>query len=173
MWRNLVRKTFVLIGYKGEEKKVPFLRLNQVQHAARWSLQRQKPVRSRFGAAQAAEQRNVDPEFAGMEEAVQDTGLDIEGDEFLAEKYGQQGSSKEATEEPPTMHEVESVVLSLIQQGLLKGYALHTNPRLAIPSRGTGPLTAGFPDVWSVISVKDAGDPVPGLVTEEDVGDIK
>lgn len=42
VWRSLIRKVFVLVGFHGEEKKVPFVKLNAVRAAAKWSLERAK-----------------------------------------------------------------------------------------------------------------------------------
>ena len=172
VWRSLIRKTFLYVGYKGEEKKVPFLRLNLVQDAALWALSRQNTDATTNGFGTQADREYVDPEFAGMDEAINESGFDPETGHCVDDYVGQHDPYENELEQSPTMHEVEAVVLSLIQQGLLRGFALHTNPRFAIPTRGTagGPMKAGFPEIWSVISSKGSGEAVPGWYQEGDVG---
>ena len=167
VWRSLIRKCFLLAGYKGEDKKVPFLRLSLVHHAARWVLNRQNTASAINGNGNH-QARYVDPEFAGMEDAINETGFDIDTGQYHDEHNGQYPPDAER-EDSPTMGEVESVVLSLIQQGFLKGFALHANPRFAIPgsSNKGGPLKTGFPAVWSVVASKTSVNPVPGWVEEE------
>lgn len=172
VWRSLIRKTFLLSGYMGEEKKVPFLRLNYVRHAAAWALSRQitgpaangfkSLVKSTTGATY------VDPEFADIDVAMNETGFDPATGEYVEEFIGQPVPSVDEVEDSPAMNEVESVVLSLIQQGLIRGFALHSNPRFAIPGsqKAGGPMKAGFPEVWSVMQTKDHGGAVPGWVEE-------
>ncbi|KIW80692.1 hypothetical protein Z517_07308 [Fonsecaea pedrosoi CBS 271.37] len=171
VWRSLIRKTFLLAGYMGEEKKIPFLRLSYVRHAATWALgkQRTRSTANGFGSHVAwTEEKYVDPEFADMDAAINETGFDLETGLYIDEYIGQYVPDNSGGEDSPAMNEVESVVLSLIQQGLLRGFALHTNPRFAIPGsqKAGGPMKAGFPAVWSVTSDKDEGGPVPGWVEE-------
>ncbi|KAK4943553.1 hypothetical protein LTR10_016847 [Elasticomyces elasticus] len=170
VWRSLIRRTFVFSGYMGEERKVPFLRLNYVRDAAAWALTRYKGG-SLYGlGAQIVngEEAYVDPEFRGLDSAINETGFDPDSGHYDDEYIGQHASTSPVTSEFPTMTEVESVVLSLIQQGLLRGFALHTNPRFAIPGsqKAGGPMKAGFPEVWKVIKSKESGEPVPGWVEE-------
>ncbi|SLM34965.1 PCI/PINT associated module [Lasallia pustulata] len=70
----------------------------------------------------------------------------------------------------PTMATTESVVSSLIDQGLLHGYISHRLLRFAIVgAKVRGALQAGFPNVWETIKSK-ANDEVPGWVKEEKDG---
>lgn len=172
VWRSLIRRTFLLSGYTGEEKKVPFLRLHYVRHAASWALKRLRVDRTFNGIGATAEANYVDSEFADVDAAINETGFDPESGQYLDEYVGQHVPAVDGHEDPPTMAEVESVVLSLIQQGLLRGFALHTNPRFAIPGsqKAGGPMQAGFPPVWSVIKSKGGDDAVPGLVEEGNLG---
>jgi nuclear mRNA export protein PCID2/THP1 len=171
VWRSLIRRCFLLNGFKGEEKKVPFLRLNNVLCAARWTLNRQK-VGDSLGALGSYHKEHVDPEFAGMDEAIRETGFDPETGLYHDEYIGHDVAEDDEPESP-TMSEVESVVLSLIQQGLLGGFALHSNPRFAIPGSQAkgGPLKAGFPEVWSVVKTRDVESHIPGWVDEQSVGE--
>lgn len=62
--------------------------------------------------------------------------------------------------------EIESILASLLTQGLMRGYLTHGNPRFAIPgARLRGALPTGFPNVWETISTREAEDTnVPGWV---------
>lgn len=64
------------------------------------------------------------------------------------------------------MRELESILASLLTQGLMRGYLTHTNPRFAIPgARLRGALPTGFPNVWQTISARESEDDrVPGWV---------
>ncbi|KAK5464740.1 hypothetical protein LTS15_001302 [Exophiala xenobiotica] len=175
-WRSLIRKTFLFSGYMGEEKKVPFLRLQYVCHAAAWAVKQQTALSRANGSGShttTAAESYVDPEFADMDAAINETGFDMESGEYIDDYIGQhQPAGEDDSEESPTMTEIESVVLSLIQQGFLRGFALHTNPRFAIPGsqKAGGPMRAGFPEVWKVIRSKESGEPVPGWVEEGNLG---
>lgn len=166
VWRSLIRATFRASGFLGEEKKIPFLRLHYVQHAAAWSVQRLQSGATMMGL--------IDPEFEGVDDAIRDTGFDVDSGQYDDEYIGQDSQSvleaTSATSWPP-MSEVESVVLSLIQQGLLKGFALHTNPRFAIPGsqKAGGPMKAGFPQVWNIIRANASNVPVPGWVEAQNL----
>ena len=171
VWRSLIRKTFLLKGFMGEEKKVPFLRLFYVRHAAAWALNRLRGRPMTNGVRSndvRPEESYVDPEFANIDAAINETGFDPDSGHYVDEYVGQHVPPTVDVEDSPTMSEVESVVLSLIQQGLLKGFALHTNPRFAIPGsqKAGGPMRAGFPEVWNVIRGRETGEPVPGWVEE-------
>jgi hypothetical protein len=74
----------------------------------------------------------------------------------------------------PELKEVEAIVASLVQQGLLHGFVSHNLSRFAILGakiRG-GPLKAGFPDPWEVVKMRaeEGGVEVPGWVREERKG---
>ncbi|KAF9890120.1 hypothetical protein FE257_006281 [Aspergillus nanangensis] len=64
------------------------------------------------------------------------------------------------------MRELESILASLLTQGLMRGYLTHRNPRFAIPgARLRGALPTGFPNVWQTISTREGeDDSVPGWV---------
>jgi hypothetical protein len=73
----------------------------------------------------------------------------------------------------PGYDEIEAIVASLVQQGLLHGYVSHIQGKFAImgsKQRG-GPLNAGFPAVWEVVKTRAEGDgrdlEVPGWVRTE------
>jgi nuclear mRNA export protein PCID2/THP1 len=64
------------------------------------------------------------------------------------------------------MREIESILASLLTQGLMRGFLTHKNPRFAIPgARLRGALPTGFPDVWQTIYARESEDDnVPGWV---------
>lgn len=64
------------------------------------------------------------------------------------------------------MGELESILVSLLTQGLIRGYLTHRNPRFAIPgARLRGALPTGFPNVWETIGTRESeDDSVPGWV---------
>lgn len=76
----------------------------------------------------------------------------------------------------PEYLEVEAIVASLVQQGLLHGYISHAQGKFAIvgsKQRG-GPLNAGFPRVWEVLKARAEAEgkdaEVPGWVRNERKG---
>lgn len=73
----------------------------------------------------------------------------------------------------PDVKEVEAVVASLVQQGLLHGFISHNQGKFAIlgaKQRG-GAVNAGFPGVWDVLKTKAAREgkdtQIPGWVIRE------
>ncbi|CAG8219386.1 unnamed protein product [Penicillium salamii] len=66
----------------------------------------------------------------------------------------------------PLMREIESILASLLTQGLMGGYLLHREPRFAVPgAKLKGIMPTGFPNVWQTISAHESIDKsVPGWV---------
>ncbi|KAJ5593810.1 uncharacterized protein N7459_000018 [Penicillium hispanicum] len=90
---------------------------------------------------------------------------DYEGYEL--NPYGDVAEDGIQTDEPcPLLRELESILASLLTQGLMHGYLTHRNPRFAIPgARLRGALPTGFPNVWQTISTREKEDTtVPGWV---------
>ncbi|KAL4963481.1 uncharacterized protein BDV14DRAFT_90415 [Aspergillus stella-maris] len=79
-------------------------------------------------------------------------------------------SYTQETDATPLMQEIESILSSLLTQGLMRGYLTHRNPRFAIPgSRLRGALPTGFPNVWQMIYSRESEDSnVPGWVKAPD-----
>ncbi|KAF7595207.1 hypothetical protein BBP40_006952 [Aspergillus hancockii] len=77
-------------------------------------------------------------------------------------------SGSESDPDKPTamMRELESILASLLTQGLMRGYLTHRNPRFAIPgARHRGAIPTGFPNVWQTIFAREGEDDhVPGWV---------
>lgn len=66
----------------------------------------------------------------------------------------------------PNMEMIESIIASLIEQGLLHGFISHAQHRFAITGvRDARPVQVGFPRVWDVINAR-ANEEVPGWVKE-------
>ncbi|GIK06003.1 hypothetical protein Aspvir_010121 [Aspergillus viridinutans] len=97
--------------------------------------------------------------------ALIDGKIDADYSQFELDPYAHrldQGQEKPT----PMMRELESILASLLTQGLMRGYLTHRNPRLAIPgARLRGALPTGFPNVWQTISAREGeDDTVPGWV---------
>ena len=123
-------------------------------------------------AAGASTPPYVDDDFAGLDEAVGETGFDTQDGIYHDEEAGSANvrrlSANLPVEQHASMAEIESIMASLIQQALLQGYLTHNNPRFAIPgAKEQGPLARGFPNVWQKILTR-ADDNVPGWVKEDD-----
>ncbi|KAL5363107.1 hypothetical protein BJX96DRAFT_112928 [Aspergillus floccosus] len=82
-----------------------------------------------------------------------------------AERLGM-GSLPDQGKPSQMMREIESILASLLTQGLMRGYLTHRNPRFAIPgARLRGALPTGFPNVWQTIFARESeDDSVPGWV---------
>lgn len=66
----------------------------------------------------------------------------------------------------PNMEIIESIIASLIEQGLLHGFISHAQHRFAITGvKEARPVRVGFPCVWDVINAR-ANQEVPGWVKE-------
>jgi hypothetical protein len=191
VWRSLVRKVFILTGFlpQGDDNKMPFLRLSYVQAAVHWLEEREKlsstqGIRGSFGV-QTPNQNGqhstsyVDEEFDGLDEAIAEHGFDLDTGSYhnpdsedpnshvLSEAEVNGTGTAEDEEQSPTMAEIESIMASMLQQGLLHGFLTHTNPRFAIPGSktGGGALKVAFPTVWQTISQRSTNE-VPGWVRD-------
>jgi nuclear mRNA export protein PCID2/THP1 len=184
VWRSLILRTFSIAGYHGaEDKKIPFLRLPLVRSAALFSL-----TRAPIPPSVLPSSTPVDAEFAEMDYALAETGFNLDtgtyepnpnpefdpADEMRPHPFAWPG---EQDMQSPSLAEVEAVFMALIQQGLLRGFVLHNNPRFAVPganARG-GWRVFGFPNVHKAILAGQGvvegrglgGVEVPGWVKEE------
>lgn len=191
VWRSLVRKVFILIGFlpQGDDNKMPFLRLSYVQAAVRWLEKREKALNTQetqrsFGVQITNGNGNhgssyVDEEFEDLDEAIAEHGFDVETGSYhdhdsedtnghvLGEGQINGASIADNEEQSQTMAEVESIMASMLQQGLLNGFLTHTNPRFAVPGSkaGGGALKVAFPTIWQTIA-KRSTNKVPGWVKD-------
>ena len=180
VWRSLIRKCFVLVGYKGEDRKTPFLRLNVVRHAARFSIARANILNIETNGSDdvsVSDANYIDPEYLNILAAQKETGFDLTSGQYIdltqhdTTNHFPPSSSLPEAEQSPTTSEIESICLSLIQQGFLRGFI--SRPTSGIGSRfaikgsktGGGPVIAGFPNVYATIvgASEDEGS-VPGWV---------
>ena len=199
VWRCLARRVFIEVGFPGgEDNKTPFLRLYLLQAAAQWLYKRESRSALLEAAAESSSRfsplgdaahvhpdieaknrgpESIDIEFAGVEDAISETGFDIGSGAYagLTEHQIEQSRSNGINtthfkqEIHPTMEEVESIMASLIQQDLIVGFLTHNNPRFAIPgAKIRGALAVGFPSTWEVIKARKQGTQVPGWVKEYD-----
>ena len=194
VWRSLVRRVFVEVGYPGgEDNKTPFLRLSLLQAAARSALQPDRQLEASLPSTMSASKlpflvdrttispdfdfgtedtEIADVDFAGMQEAAAAKGFDLKSGTYREpaehrKRPSTTNSRPESKEDRPSMEEVECVMAALIQQDLIFGFLTHSNPRFAIPGAKTrGPVAVGFPSVWSVIEARKQGHEVPGWVEE-------
>ena len=163
VWRSLARRTFILLGFQGDTtKKAPTLDLADLLGVVTFLEKRallpsdhesngSNRINGRFHTnsifivppepPSQDPDSYTDPDLLG---AVTPTGPPL-----------------------PTMMEMESIVSSLIEQGLLRGYISHKLLRFAIlGAKARGALPAGFPNVWETLSA-NADKEVPGWVREE------
>lgn len=135
VWRSLVRKGFLLTGDQGD---------NDAKRAPTLKLE-DLTVLFRF-----LEERAPDSLRGWVHPDLEDMGDD--GYEELEDML-------------PDYSEVENIVSSLIEQGLLNGFIAHRLGKFAVQGARSKPaLEAGFPNVWQVISTKSGKD-VPGWKT--------
>ncbi|KAL9106887.1 MAG: hypothetical protein Q9227_008135 [Pyrenula ochraceoflavens] len=191
VWRSLARRVFIVSGFHGgEDNKVPFLRLGELQAAAEW-MERSSPQplgernanmpsaptmfkRPTFqnGNEENESPEYVDEDFREVDEAIDETGFQPDRGYYVDGEDAQTGGYEEIMAnhenlQPPDVGEMESIVCSMIQQGLMKGFVTHSNPRFAIPgAKARGPLATGFPNIWEQVT-SDCSDYVPGWVREE------
>ncbi|KAI9725119.1 MAG: hypothetical protein M1828_003461 [Chrysothrix sp. TS-e1954] len=175
VWRSLCRKTFILKGSQGDHvtRKAATLHLNDVL-ALRRGLE--KRANAQIEHATRSAQTNgisngddvppakyIDPSFEGLYDE------DSDGNPLFSPS--ETGSSDDETEGTGIdMLRIESMLSSLITQGLLNGFISHKLKRFAIQGAKTkgGPLAAGFPNPASVIAarMRETDEEVPGWRTE-------
>ena len=175
VWRSLARRTFLLSGTQGGaqgdgSQRAPTLDLDDLLTLSIFLEQRTlRPEASLTngnsltdGSIHTSSIFLVQNVSSSTTKTKKDTGGYIDPD--------LRGAVEPTGPDLPTMATTESVVSSLIEQGLLHGYISHRLLRFAIMGAKTrGALQAGFPNVWESIKGK-ANDEVPGWVKEEKNG---
>ena len=184
LWRSLIRKCFILVGYKGEEKKIPFLHLHRVRHAARFSILRARSLAAANGM-QSNSDDYIDPEFRDIQSAEAETGFSIASGTYTSSTTDGSRDTQDHFPPPsellddqqsPTTGEIEAIFMSLIQQCFLKGFisrSATSGLRFAIPGSKAegGPINKGFPSIYATIVQSNADEgTIPGRVRVEDVG---
>ena len=212
-WRSLVLKAMRHAGFLPSAERqgsMPYVRFTAISDAANFSYARARKdvARQSNGTISLDEQENdhVDPDFAELgHDDEHEYGNDNDNDSASTPGLGQSPSNTPSDTNPPpdndndndtdhlplpspTPPEINTIMLSLISQGLLRGFVSHTHPdllqsRFAIPGirarasdsafSETAWRDVGFPRVWDVVRARemavDGGD-VPGWVTGEKVG---
>lgn len=169
VWRSLARRVFLLTYQKAADpnsRKAPTLDFMSLLAAAQFCQKMlegwQRPVDSM--TQMQAGRTHTNAMFMKLPDLVEPPN----GPKFLSAHQGVIFGNT-----MPQYIEIEAIVASLVQQGLLHGYVSHLQGKFAIlgsKQRG-GPLNAGFPTVWEVLKTRaelegrDAE--VPGWVRTE------
>ena len=179
IWRSLARKTFLLSGVAGDKdkRKAPTFSLHDLLVLARILEQRSKnssgtqarrPRAPHISSFFSVNDRSPGVNPTKAEPAYVDS--DLEG----AEDVDGGGGLDAAT--GSTMLDMEAIIASLVDQGLLNGYLSHQRLRFAILGAKTKPpSSAGFPAVWRVLQTRarelaeneEQADLVPGWVKKK------
>jgi hypothetical protein len=163
VWRSLARRVFLLtyqVPTDQNSRKAPTLDLTYVVAAAQCC---QKVLEG-----WSRSENSVNPLFGEVPDLVPP----LNGPkQLLASQSTVFGNLQ------PDILEVEAIIASLVQQGLLHGFVSHKLSLFAIlgaKQRG-GALRAGFPPPWEVINARAVSNgirDVPGWVREERKGAI-
>lgn len=159
VWRSLARKTFILSGFQGDtsNKIAPTLDLKDLLALALYL--ESEVLSSPVSKAALGNLTTHTSSLPGSAPAAQPLHINGYTDPDLLNP-----DISVSPPDLPTMAVVESVVASLLEQGLLHGFISHRTQRFAITgAKATGPLQAGFPSVWENLKAK-AGGEVPGWV---------
>ena len=181
IWRSLARRTFILSGSQGAvtsqgdvtRKAAPTLSLQDMLTLAR--LLEKKT----FGIAENAPKANGLTNGHAKTERTHTNAIFVfpraqtspprKADAESPHGYVDPDLADVIDPEPPllpNMEIIESIIASLIEQGLLHGFISHAQHRFAITGvKDARPVQVGFPRVWDVISAK-ANKEVPGWVQE-------
>ncbi|KAI9815204.1 MAG: hypothetical protein M1832_005539 [Thelocarpon impressellum] len=163
VWRSLARKTFLLNGVPGgESRRAPTFSLDDLLHLAQMLERRNRNIPGEPGSALTNGRVHTNSIFMAKPDPFptvvpEDTYVDPD----------LEGADETAVSVLSTMLDVEAVLASLVDQGLLHGFISHKLLRFAIlGSKSKGALNAGFPAPWSVLKPSD-DQTVPGWVKEE------
>ncbi|MCJ1364393.1 hypothetical protein MMC16_003503 [Acarospora aff. strigata] len=164
VWRSLARKTFILSGFHGDtSKKAATLNIADLLTLATFLEKRARlppdqwtDSKTHFNNSGRQHTNAIFIRPTDRDPAPPYTDPDL------------QGAVLPSSSNPTliTTPELESILASLIDQGLLRGYISHKWLRFAIlGSKVRGALAAGFPNVWATISAgAGADEEVPGWV---------
>lgn len=150
VWRSLTRKTWILVGTRppdANSKIAPTVSIHDLVAAFSYLEKR----------AISGPANYTDPDFVDVQYDDPDApDQDLDGSHFY------------------DTTSIESILSSLIDQGLLGGFFSHRQMKFAITgaSRKGGPLAAGFPQPWGVLKARaerEDGE-VPGWKKEGQPG---
>ena len=166
VWRSLSRRVWLLVGGRGDRdaKRMPSLALEDLVVAAKylesralnslslsdggpgnrhtnWVFMSQDPPQSA---------RYIDPDFDGLES----------DEEF----YDEEGVDEYKPFLLPDMMEVESIMSSLVSQGLVNGYVSSKKVLAIQGAQKKEAVEAGWPNVWQTMKARceSQGRDVPG-----------
>jgi hypothetical protein len=163
VWRSLARRVFLLtyqVPTDPNSRKAPTLDLTYLVTAAQYC--------QKILEGWSRSMNSVNPLFGELPDLIPPPN----GPKQLSANQGTIFGNLE-----PDISEVEAIVASLVQQGLLHGFVSHKLSLFAIlgaKQRG-GALRAGFPPPWEVIKARAESNghkEVPGWVREERKGAI-
>ena len=155
VWRSLARRTYLLNGSEGNVSKnfAPSFSLMDLQTLAALLEATGKPSNKPNGLLHTNAIFMQKPPEDKATKTYQDPDFGGASDDEDEEEYTQ-----------PTTMEIEAIVASLVDQGLMHGYIAHEKLRFAIQGAKTqAALQAGFPNVWQTIK-NQADETVPGWV---------
>ncbi|EKD18620.1 PCI domain-containing protein [Drepanopeziza brunnea f. sp. 'multigermtubi' MB_m1] len=152
VWRTLARRVFLLtytFPWDPDSKKAPTLSLADMVAATQFCQKLlegwRRPADSL--AFMQSGRKHVNSQFMKTPDFVPPP----EGPKLLHAGRGMIFGNK-----VPDLINVESILASLVQQGLLRGFISHTQGKFAIigSKQKGGPLPAGFPPVWEVLKAR-------------------
>lgn len=150
-WRSLARKVFLLRGFEGDPnaRKAPTFGLIDLLYAFQVVESKERTDAPTLSGPRGQRHTNWIFMHGSNQEAYVDR--DLEG-----AKDVMAGSMN------TDMLEIECIVSSLIDQGLLNGFISHRQLRFAIiGAKKKGALAAGFPNIWEAV-VARCDEEVPG-----------
>ena len=210
-WRHLILKTMKYAGFLGSNEvgrqgSMPYVRFTSVSQAASFSYEKARQVVYGRSNGEINLEDNadayIDPDFVDMEqydEPDQDHEENPSTPGFGSSPFSTVNTPSSYTTNhtdrvdhlplsDPTPEELNSIFLSLISQGFLRGFVSHhvdlLQSRFAIPgvrAKAADPSLSpnawrevGFPDIFGVVrqteeALMDGSWDVPGWVTEEKV----
>ncbi|KAI9840191.1 MAG: hypothetical protein M1837_001863 [Sclerophora amabilis] len=165
VWRSLARKAFLFNGvHGGESRKASTFSLHDLLVLFQTLERRSLGLPPMSSTALTNGRIHTNSIF--MSKPSQPTVKDYV-DADLDDVEGQDSDTSLST-----MLDVESILVSLIDQGLLHGFIGRKQLRFAIlGAKAKGALSAGFPNVWDVEQSRAVArgeeDSVPGWVTDD------
>jgi hypothetical protein len=166
VWRSLCRRVWLLNGSRGDPdaRRPPFLELEDLVAAARYLEQRALNPKSLSDGGPGNRHTNWIFMSQDPPKEAQYTDRDFDGLAEDEEYYDEGGYDEDNPFLLPGLQEIESVVSSLISQGLVNGY-ISTQKKLAIQGAMKKPaLEAGWPNPWQTIKARceQGSTEVPG-----------
>lgn len=166
VWRSLARRVFLLtykFPWDPESRKAPTLNISDVVVAAQYCQKLLEGWQKPMDTLSVMQSGRTHPNSMFMKPT--DLAPPHTGAKQL---FGTRGTI--FGNEMPHLLDIEAIIASLVQQGLLHGFLSHQQGKFAIlgSKQKGGPLPAGFPPVWEVLLARARMDgraaEVPGWV---------